>query len=215
MEITHIFWDWNGALLNDMDLCIESINYLLTRYKLKTISKTEYRNKFCFPITEYYKNVGFDLDTYEFNTLSTEYIDYYQPKSRDCSLINNAQLTLKKIKDLNISQIIVSASKKNLLITQVQYFGIEDIFEDIVGLDTIHAKSKKEIAKKWVDQNNVNPNKILVIGDTYHDFEVSAYIGSHFLYYKNGHQDVSKYKEITIENTICGIKAVLEKLSSY
>jgi len=213
MDITHIFWDWNGTLLNDMDLCIESINYLLNRYKKKNINKTEYRNKFCFPITKYYENVGFDLYQYEFNKLSTEYIEYYQPKSNTCSLISNAKSTLQKIHDLKISQIILSVSKRDLLINQVQYFGIEYFFEDILGLDNIYAKSKKEIAKKWVENNKINPNNILVIGDTYHDFELAKFIGSKFLYYKNGHQDLSKNEEISIESTIYDIKEVLEKLS--
>lgn len=25
-----IIWDWNGTLFNDVDLCVESINYLLS-----------------------------------------------------------------------------------------------------------------------------------------------------------------------------------------
>ena len=29
MRYKHIVWDWNGTLLNDLWLCIESINFVL------------------------------------------------------------------------------------------------------------------------------------------------------------------------------------------
>ena len=31
----HIIWDWNGTILNDVDLCVELINELLKEHNLK------------------------------------------------------------------------------------------------------------------------------------------------------------------------------------
>jgi phosphoglycolate phosphatase len=83
MQITHVVWDWNGTLLDDLDLSIETINSILEENKLKKINKEEYRKKFCFPIITYYDNVGLDISGNNFNELSKKYIERYQPKSRN------------------------------------------------------------------------------------------------------------------------------------
>ena len=67
MIITHLLWDWNGTLFNDVDLCIKTINSILVEEKVCEINKIEYREKFCFPINKYYENVGLNLDDDKFN----------------------------------------------------------------------------------------------------------------------------------------------------
>ena len=52
-----IVWDWNGTLLNDVNLCFECINRLLVSKNLDPlINLSAYRDIFEFPIQNYYKN---------------------------------------------------------------------------------------------------------------------------------------------------------------
>ena len=55
MDYTHILWDFNGTILDDVSVGINAINVLLKRRKMPIIfSQEEYRAKFCFPVIDYY-----------------------------------------------------------------------------------------------------------------------------------------------------------------
>lgn len=49
-KYSHVIWDWNGTLFDDVDWCIEVINIMLAKRKIQTIqSVAEYHKAFCFP----------------------------------------------------------------------------------------------------------------------------------------------------------------------
>ena len=55
MKYTHIVWDFNGTLLDDIMAGIEAVNDMLSRRGIATIeSVAQYRELFCFPIINYY-----------------------------------------------------------------------------------------------------------------------------------------------------------------
>ena len=52
--IKHIIWDWNGTLLDDLDVSMEALNYVLEKENLPLVlDKEEYRKYFQFPVIEY------------------------------------------------------------------------------------------------------------------------------------------------------------------
>ncbi|MBR7160424.1 MAG: hypothetical protein IKD20_05250 [Clostridia bacterium] len=57
-----IIYDWNGTLLNDVDLCYDLLLVLLDKYGLPRISMDRYKEVFTFPIIDYYRAVGFNFD---------------------------------------------------------------------------------------------------------------------------------------------------------
>ena len=70
---THIIWDFNGTIYNDVDACIKSANRLLSAYDLPLItSLQQYRSLFGFPIQDYYARMGFDFE----NTTKSMYCYY-------------------------------------------------------------------------------------------------------------------------------------------
>ena len=58
--IAGIIWDWNGTLLNDMELCVHTINEMLQKRNLHELSVDEYKEVFSFPVKDYYQKIGFD-----------------------------------------------------------------------------------------------------------------------------------------------------------
>ena len=55
MKYKHIIWDWNGTLLDDVWLCVQSINILLKKYNKSEVSQQSYRELFDFPVKNYYQ----------------------------------------------------------------------------------------------------------------------------------------------------------------
>ena len=83
MKYESIIWDWNGTLLNDVRIAIDSINYLLLDRKLVPLTLERYLEVFTFPVQNYYEQIGFDLKnvvknqknvTFANRTLKVEYV---------------------------------------------------------------------------------------------------------------------------------------------
>ena len=45
-----VIWDWNGTLLDDVDVCVASVNRLLTRRNLEPMTVERYHRIFTFPV---------------------------------------------------------------------------------------------------------------------------------------------------------------------
>ena len=188
-KYTDILWDFNGTLLDDVRIGIDSVNVLLAERGLKTISgKDEYRRVFGFPIKEYYKRIGFDFDkeSYE-DTVAPLWVAEYQKRSSKAPLCEGALEALELFCKLGIKQTVISMSEVKMLSAQIEALGIKGYFHDIYGLDNIHAHSKLELAKMWRTRN---PDaKALVIGDTEHDFTAAQAIDADCILVAAGHED--------------------------
>jgi len=194
----HIIWDWNGTLVDDVWLVVEIMNKMLKKRHLPGIDAKKYREIFDFPVTKYYLKLGFDFSRESFEDLTVEFIDEYYDRFNECKLFAETKNVLQKIKDLGISQSILSASKEDVLIEKIKYYNIESFFCKIIGLENHYAESKIERGKKWIADLHVNSREVLLIGDTVHDFIVSKHIGSDCQLIANGHNSRKKLEKLDV-----------------
>lgn len=206
MKLTNyenIIFDFNGTIINDLDLCINILNYMLESKGYKKVTKERYLEIFTFPIIEYYKLAGFDFNKHSFENLSVEFINLYQKASLECSLYDGVIELLEKLKKLNKNIILLSASQLDNLKEQVYHFKIDKYFTKILGLDNILAKSKIEVAEKYFKENNIDLSKTIILGDTIHDAEVANKLKIDSILIADGHQSydrLKKYKKEVIRN---------------
>jgi len=188
LKYSHIIWDWNGTLFDDVAWCIKVINTMLAKRGIATLRNVaDYHNAFCFPIIQYYKNLGFDLKSEPFEDLAAEYISlYHSDKSGNCGLYPDTLTVLDYIRKNGITQTILSASETSNLLSQIDEFHISHYFDEILGLSNIYAKSKIDIGLDYIARKGVS-NAIL-IGDTKHDYEVANALGADCILIANGHQ---------------------------
>lgn len=187
MNYSHIIWDFNGTLFDDVETGIKSINALLSKRNMQTLSGVaDYHKVFGFPIIEYYRALGFDFDAEPYDKIANEWIEQYLYFSKGAKLYDGAKETLEKISKLPIKQIILSATEKNMLVKQLSELEILPYFSEVLGLDNIYAYSKAELGKMWKEREK--PKKVLLIGDTVHDFETSKQIGADCILVSCGHQ---------------------------
>lgn len=192
--IKHIFFDFNGTLIDDVDLCLELLNDLLKYQNKPVVDIDKYKEIFTFPIKDYYIAAGIDFNKDSFEDLSVKFINEYQPRSLECGLFSDVIPTLEKLKNENISTYILSASEKNNLLEQCKFYNLIPLFDDILGIDNIHAGGKVDIAKEFMKKSNINPNEALFIGDTLHDNEVAKAMGVECRLVSRGHQSVNVLK---------------------
>jgi len=207
MQINNIIFDFNGTIIDDVDLCLQLLNESLKRFNHPTISKEKYKNIFRFPIIEYYKLAGFDFDSEKenYDQLAVRFQDEYHLKCNDCKLYANIKETLERYsKDKRL--IILSATLTNELIIQLDHYGITGYFQDILGIDTIYAEGKIDVAKSFMASNELDSDKTVVIGDTDHDYEVAKVLGCHSILFSQGHQSRKTLEKCKPDYVIDDIK---------
>lgn len=210
--IKHIFFDFNGTIIDDVDLCIDLLNEMLNNQGKKSISKEEYKMVFKFPIKQYYLDAGISFEKESFEALSQWFIERYQPESFKCGLYEGAVDTFSNLQNEGYNLYILSASEKNNLREQTDVYKITKYFKDILGTDNILAATKVDIAKQYIKKNQLNCDEILFIGDTLHDVEVATAIGARPVLVSCGHQSIEVLKQanVTILPSICDIWGILK-----
>ena len=189
---THLIWDFNGTILDDMEHGIRCTNTMLAARGLPVIPSVEaYREIFGFPIDAYYRRLGFDFEKEDYDTvLAPEWVDIYLAGEASCTTIQGAVETIRRVKTMGIPQILLSATKIEMLTAQLERLGILEEFDEIIGLDNIHARSKKAQALDWKERH---PEAIpLFVGDTEHDAQVADAVGGDCVLFVGGHQSASR-----------------------
>ena len=188
MKYTHIIWDFNGTILDDVMAGIESVNIMLRKYGAKEIESVEaYRRVFGFPVRDYYEKIGFDFSRVPYETLAVEWVELYLEHTKEPRLMVGVSDLLKYNKEQGIEQLVLSACEIEMLTTQLEQLGVKDYFSEIIGLSNIHAAGKTDLAREW--RRNNPKAKALLIGDTTHDFEVAEILGADCALYTGGHHD--------------------------
>ena len=107
MKYTHILWDFNGTIINDVETGIISLNTLLARRNMPTIDSIEqYHSVFTFPITKYYENVGFDFSVEPYDKLAIEWVKENEINIRKARLCDGAKEALEFFKNKGVCFIL-------------------------------------------------------------------------------------------------------------
>lgn len=192
MQVNSIIWDWNGTLLNDLSLCLSSINSLLGKRALPLLNQSYYREVFSFPVRDYYKDIGFDFDKEDFEIPAREFIDLFEAGVSECMLHPSAIDVLDFFRIKGTRQYVLSATQHALLEATLQHNKIISYFESISGLDDHYASSKVERGLELFSQCNIDRKSACMIGDTIHDFEVAEALDINCVLIADGHQSKSR-----------------------
>ena len=196
----HIIWDWNGTLFNDVELCAEIMNILLTQESLPNISIQKYKEIFTFPVVEYYKCAGHTFERKSFEVLGKQFMVEYELRKNNSHLYPGAIELLSELKKKNIQMHLLSAYEQRSLNKILKIYNIDYFFQNVIGLDNIYAIGKLHLAYELIKRINSNRHrgKILLIGDTIHDYEVAKEINSDCILLSHGHQDEERLLKLGI-----------------
>ncbi len=191
-RVKHLLWDWNGTLLDDVDACVVALNVLLRRRGLPAVNRARYVEVFDFPVRDYYRTMGFDLSSENWDAVALEFHAAYAESAATAPLRLHAARVLRQLRDTGWRHSILSASEQGLLMQMVSERGILDAFDHILGREDFQAHSKIEQGHRLLATLGLAPCEVLLIGDTGHDREVARAIGCRCLLVANGHCDPAR-----------------------
>lgn len=191
-----ILWDWNGTLLDDVQLCVDALNRLLARYGYpQRYDRDQYRAIFGFPVQEYYARAGFDFSRHSFDELAVSFMEDYIPASAHCPLMEGARDALDAFANAGLRQVILSASPVPTLEQQAAQRDVTRYFDRLLGLGDIYAKSKVDLGLRYLQETGFAPARAVMIGDSTHDFEVARALGVGCVLQSGGHQPPEVLRE--------------------
>lgn len=187
-----LIWDWNGTLLDDAKACVDVMNQLLEKRGLPLLDLPRYREIFTFPVSQYYRLAGLDLEKEAFELVAEEYIASYNRAALSCGLCLGARDALDWFQGQGVRQAIASASHQDALQAQVDGQGLAGYFSALLGIQDIFGAGKAGVAKAWLRAQGADLSRVWAIGDSLHDWEVAQEMGCGCVLVAQGHQSYER-----------------------
>ncbi|MFA7172740.1 MAG: HAD hydrolase-like protein [Kiritimatiellia bacterium] len=190
-QITHIIWDWNGTLLDDTRACVNAINSMLGVRGLPRLSVEQYRACFGFPVSDFYRKIGFVLEDEDWDAMARDFHAKFLADS-SMALHTQTRLVLEQINLRGMTQWILSASEQSILDLMLQEYELTDYFQRAMGVNNLYGNSKISIGRSMIAMAEVPHAEILLIGDSLHDYEVAQDLDIACALIAQGHQSFDR-----------------------
>ena len=205
----HIVFDWNGTLIDDAWIFVDILNALLKKRNLNQINLIEYQEMFCFPLSDFYQNLGFDVTPDAFSILKEDFVFEYNKRQFSAHLFPDTVDTLDKIKSHNIQLSILSASNQKILSSLTDFYSINRYFSNILGVDNYEAVGKEILGFEMLKNLSESQSDIAMVGDTDLDYKISQELGIDCILISRGHQS---HKRLSVLDcpVVCSLPDLLE-----
>ena len=100
------------------------------------------------------------------------------------------------------TQFILTAAHLDMVNPLLEKFSITAYFKVIEGVNNFKAEGKVDRGVQMMKNNQLHPEETVLIGDTYHDFEVASAMGIDCIMIANGHQSKERLTNNTNPQTL-------------
>ncbi|MBD0747688.1 HAD family hydrolase [Streptomyces sp. CBMA152] len=218
---THLVWDWNGTLLDDIGAVIEATNAAFAELGLEPITLERYRELYCVPIPRFYQRLMGRLPTEaEWLVMDEAFHKHYWLRADACALTQGAAELLADRSASGLGQSLLSMAPHEHLVPIVRRHGITEHFLRVDGRTGPSHGSKAEhmvrhlTALRAADEA-ISADRIVVIGDAVDDAVAAAHIGARAVLYTGGSHSRDSLAEagVPVVDTLAEAVEVAERLA--
>jgi len=187
--VSHVVWDWNGTLLDDVNAVVEATTAAFSKAGIVVpVTGESYRRSFTRPIKLFYERLlGRPVTAQEWAQLDHAFHDEYGRLQDRCELAAGAREVLTAIDARGWSQSICSMLPEELLAPAVEQKGIAGHFVRIDGLrGGERGGAKLEHLVAHLDRLGVTPSRTVLVGDTVDDATAACGAGIACILYHTG-----------------------------
>ncbi|MER5769092.1 HAD hydrolase-like protein [Streptomyces sp. NPDC001985] len=188
---THLVWDWNGTLLDDVTAVIAATNAAFAEIGLglEPITLERYRELYCIPIPLFYERLMGRLPTAaEWELMDGAFHRHYIEQRTGCGLTSGVELLLDQWRLAGHSQSLLSMYEHDQLVPVVRGYGIESHFVRVEGRKGPSGGSKALHMERHLRAlaDTAPPERTVVIGDAVDDAVAAAHVGARAVLYTGG-----------------------------
>ena len=188
-SVSHVVWDWNGTLLDDVSAVVQATTAAFHQAGIKVpVTGDTYRRSFTRPIKLFYERLlGRPVTTEEWVRLDHTFHEEYGRLQDRCALAPGARDVLDEIDRRGWSQSICSMLPEELLQPAVEQQGIAGHFVRIDGLrGEERGGAKLEHLVAHLAHVGSTPSQTVLIGDTVDDATAAQGAGIACILYHTG-----------------------------
>lgn len=173
-----VAFDWNGTIFSDTLACYESVNEVLKFLNLKPVSLKTYQEHFDVPVTRTYLGLGISEE--QINSKAAEIVKTfhtnYEIRAAKVRTRAYSRELLEWLSKNSVESIIFSNHIDEPIKKQLKRLGIENYFSAVLAnseLDSsLKGRNKQEKLREYIQNNNLLPKEVLIIGDTVEEIEI-------------------------------------------
>lgn len=193
MARTHLVWDWNGTLLDDLALVVDATNMAFASVGGRSLGTEEHRRTFRRPVAEFYAEIlERAVDAEEFGRLDKIFHDAYRVGLTTTSLAADA---MQAIRSWDGSQSLLSMWFHEELVPAMETYGLAGMFTRIDGLRTaVGGDLKAGHLARHLDELGVDAGDVVLIGDSLDDGAAADSVGAASVLYTGGFTDPARLR---------------------
>jgi phosphoglycolate phosphatase len=166
-----ILFDMDGVLVDSLDSWWKALNSALQRFKHQEITRDEFMKTYWgHDLKANLKRLQLNPEVAQFcNVTYGNHIDYIK-------IYPDTKSTLRRL--ASYKKAIITNTPTDCAQQILRKFGIEQYFEKIITSDDVlKAKPDPEIVFKACERLNVDPKKVILVGDTESDVKAGRAAG--------------------------------------
>lgn len=210
---THLVWDWNGTLLNDLQLVVAATNAAFASVAGPAVTPDEHRRRFRRPISEYYAQVlDRAVDSDEFGVLDRVFHDAYRDGLTSVTLAADAA---EAMREWGPHQSLLSMWFHSELVPVVERYGLSSHFLRVDGLPhEVGGGLKSAYLVSHLDALGVDGADVVLIGDSLDDADAAHSVGGAAVLYTGGFTDPDRLRAsgLPVADTLTDAVRIAQKL---
>jgi len=185
VSATHLVWDWNGTLLDDLHLVVSATNVAFESVGGRVVDADEHRARYRRPVAEFYAEMlERAIDEQEFGRLDRLFHDTYRLGLTSMTLAADAMTAIKSWPG---SQSLLSMWFHSELVPAVETYGLAGVFTRVDGLRTeVGGHLKAAHLATHLDGLGLSGDQVVMIGDSLDDGAAADSVGARADLYTGG-----------------------------
>jgi phosphoglycolate phosphatase-like HAD superfamily hydrolase len=179
-----VIFDWDGVITQTGSIKTDAFGVMFEKYGPEVHKKVVDHQETSQGISRYKKFAYYfkeflnkEISDEELAQLGDEFSHYVKQKIIECDLVDGAQETLDKLKQMNVPMFVATGTPTDESIDIAKARGMLGYFGKIYG----SPQTKKEIVKEIIDTYGYNPENMLFFGDAMVDMEAAESANIQFI----------------------------------
>ena len=205
----HVVWDWNGTLVEDLPVVVESVNAALEAIGECSITEEDYRAHFTRPVERFYEALlERPVTAGEWDTLDRVFHDHYRATLDQVPLSYDALDAIELVADRGWSQSILSMWWEDELLTVVAQHGLLDHMSLVQGNRDDPGGEKARHLLEHLASLDIEPHTVVMVGDSLDDAAASGVVGTACVLYDGGSHHLDVLEDVGVPVTGSLVEAV-------
>ncbi len=166
--LKNLILDWSGTVVDDLDAVFRATNHVLAHYQAKPMTRDEFRERFCLPWINFYKEW---LPQIPREGLDKIFWQAMEPEKARLQLLPYAKDFLEFAKTHHLPVFICSTVDSVSFLEQADRLGVSPYLRKTY----IGVEDKREVIHSILSENQLDPLETIFVGDMVHDIETAKH----------------------------------------